>query len=188
MMAIVHRHQFWQNSLEKKYKKEFNKQKNVLVQTQPKLLISTKSMVYIYFFSSQTIAGKGFAITYKKGAIKINYLFINILKGCENTIRRSHGLITSPGNAHLPYSNSQICRWNIELPPPTNIPPQIDGIDEMLSLTLAINEWDVADLGDQLQIWEGGEQQGKALHPDDGFNGKNVPPKTVKMNTKNQKN
>jgi hypothetical protein len=134
-------------------------------------------MVYIYFFSSQTIAAKGFAITYKKGSSK-NIYFYYFLKGCENTIRRSHGLITSPGNAHLPYGNSQICRWNIELP--SQNPPQIDGIDEMLSLTLAINGWDVADFGDQLQIWEGGEQQGKALHPDDGFNGKNVPPKTVK--------
>jgi hypothetical protein len=108
------------------------------------------------------------------------FIFNIFLKGCDNTIRRSHGLITSPGNAHLPYANSQICRWNIELP--SQNPPQIEGIDEILSLTLAINGWDMADLGDQLQIWEGGEQQGKALHPDDGFNGKNVPPKTVKKN------
>lgn len=36
-------------------------------QTEPELLISTQSNVYIYFFSSQTMAAKGFSITYKKG-------------------------------------------------------------------------------------------------------------------------
>ena len=45
-----------------------------------------------------------------------------------------------------------------------------------------MNHWDVADQGDQLLIFEGGEEGagGKALHEGDGFSTNNGPPKMVK--------
>lgn len=103
--------------------------------------------------------------------------------GCDNAIRRSHGMLTSPGHAHLPYAKSQICHWSIELPSARN--QQTEGEEvanaEMPSLTLALNHWDVADQGDQLQIFEGGEEGagGKPLHEGDGFSVNNGPPKMV---------
>nr|CAD2188647.1 unnamed protein product [Meloidogyne enterolobii] len=133
---------------------------------EPQLIISTQSQVHIYFFSSETVSQKGFTITYKKG--------------CDNSIRRSHGVLTSPGNAHLPYAPSQICRWSIELPS-----QQIENFEvaaEIPSLSLVLNSWDVADLGDKLQIYEGGEDgssNGRPLHESDGFTVNNAPPKTI---------
>jgi len=89
-------------------------------------------------------------------------------------------VLTSPGNAHLPYAPSQICRWSIELPS-----QQIENFEaaaEIPSLSLVLNSWDVADLGDKLQIYEGGEDgssNGRPLHESDGFTVNNAPPKTV---------
>uniref|UniRef100_A0A914GWY3 Uncharacterized protein n=1 Tax=Globodera rostochiensis TaxID=31243 RepID=A0A914GWY3_GLORO len=138
--------------------------------SEPQLIVSTQSRLYLYFFSSQFGNRKGFSIGYKKG--------------CDNVIRRSHGVLTSPGNAHLSYAPAQICRWTVELPT-AQTEEKMEGKteDAAISLTLAVNAWDVADSGDSLRIFEGsaeGVEDGRPLHPiENGFSADSPPPKTI---------
>uniref|UniRef100_A0A183C3F4 Fibropellin-1 n=1 Tax=Globodera pallida TaxID=36090 RepID=A0A183C3F4_GLOPA len=138
--------------------------------SEPQLIVSTQSRLYLYLFSSQFGNRKGFSIGYKKG--------------CDNIIRRSHGVLTSPGNAHLSYAPAQICRWTVELPT-AQTEEKMEGKteDAAISLTLAVNAWDVADSGDSLRIFEGsaeGVEDGRPLHPiENGFSADSPPPKTI---------
>ncbi|KAL3108455.1 hypothetical protein niasHT_015377 [Heterodera trifolii] len=138
----------------------------------PQLIVSTQSRLYLYFFSSQFGNRKGFSISYKKG--------------CDNVIRRSHGILTSPGNAHFPYAPAQICRWTIELPMAQTEEKMGErtAAEEAISLTLAVNSWDVSDSGDSLRIFEysadGQAEEGRPLHPiEKGFGADSPPPKTI---------
>ncbi|KAL3983031.1 EGF-like domain family protein [Acanthocheilonema viteae] len=121
--------------------------------TNPQLIISTQSQLYIYFYSNFARNGRGFSITYKRG--------------CTNRIRLDKGIITSPGYTRIPYPNSQRCIYTVELP---------DGNSEQPT-AFAINSFDVAE-DDRLLMFEEIEG-GRALHPGDGFSAISRPPKNI---------
>lgn len=74
--------------------------------------------------------------------------------GCNNVITESFGTITSPGNNQVPYPNSQVCTWTIQVAQP--------GSSLSQPVTLAVNRFDVmpddflqvrmTGRGDELQI------------------------------------
>ncbi|VDM23842.1 unnamed protein product [Toxocara canis] len=121
--------------------------------SQPQLIVSSQSHLYIYFYSNFAQNGRGFSITYKRG--------------CSNTIRLNNGVIVSPGFNRVPYPNSQRCVYTVELP------------EEKVNQPLAfvVNSFDVAE-DDRLLLYEEAEG-GRALHVGDGFSASARPPKSI---------
>uniref|UniRef100_A0A9J2P4X9 Sushi, von Willebrand factor type A, EGF and pentraxin domain-containing protein 1 n=1 Tax=Ascaris lumbricoides TaxID=6252 RepID=A0A9J2P4X9_ASCLU len=121
--------------------------------SQPQLIISSQSHLYIYFYSNFAQNGRGFSISYKRG--------------CSNTIRLNDGVIISPGFNRVPYPNSQRCVYTVELP------------EEKVNQPLAfvVNSFDVAE-DDRLLMFEETEG-GRALHTGDGFSASARPPKSI---------
>uniref|UniRef100_A0A5S6QUS0 Fibropellin-1 n=1 Tax=Trichuris muris TaxID=70415 RepID=A0A5S6QUS0_TRIMR len=76
---------------------------------QPQLIISTKSLLSIYFFSNYMTARRGFSLTYQGG--------------CDNVLQEPVGVLISPGNKLIDYDGSHVCSYTIN-PVQKAMPPQ----------------------------------------------------------------
>ncbi len=87
-------------------------------------------------------------------------MIVVVIAGCDNVITERYGTLTSPGHTRVPYPNSQMCTYTIET----------EGNEDQQPVTLTVNRFDVVQ-EDYLQLFDGSDSSGKALHPDDGFGG-----------------
>ncbi|KFD52311.1 hypothetical protein M513_06874, partial [Trichuris suis] len=114
---------------------------------QPRLIISTRNLVSVYFFSNYVNAHRGFSLSYQGG--------------CENVLQEAVGLVMSPGNEFIDYDGSHMCSYTIN-PVQKAMPPQW--------VTLLVNRISgsperYVEARSLLQIFDGMDSRGLKVFP-----------------------
>ncbi|KRX15830.1 Fibropellin-1 [Trichinella nelsoni] len=114
---------------------------------EPRVVISTRNRVSVYFFSNYLNSARGFSISYRLG--------------CDNTMQGTSGFITSPGNNAVDYHGDHLCTFTVN-PTQQVMPPR--------PVTLVINHF-TGNAETFLQIFDGMDNRGHQLYPPKGKEG-----------------
>lgn len=116
-----------------------------------RVIISTKSQLYLYFKTSLGDSKRGFRIRYTQG--------------CKATIIARNGTLMSPAFGLSNYPSNQDCLYKIRNPGKG-------------ALSLNFESFDV-DKSDFVQVYDGSSTSGLRLHPGNGFTADSKPKITL---------
>lgn len=121
------------------------------LESNQRIIISTKSQLYLYFKTSLGDSKRGFRIRYTQG--------------CKATIVARNGTLMSPAFGLSNYPSNQDCLYKIRNP-------------GRGALSLNFESFDV-DKSDFVQVYDGSSTSGLRLHPANGFTADSKPKITL---------